>query len=273
MSNMAREVRTNKNYYPTEGSLGLGSDANLYASTNAARSRFGADYGVDPQPYEYTQKSSYLSEIVPDTDRPSAFTSRYNTPPQLGSDASLSPKRTWSRDSAQTVPVQDTSYLNYLLPDTDRTSAFSSRFNELPILGSDALNSSPSRPRNMNYAEPPVLGSDASNSSPSKSRQTFYPNGQFSSQTLNPSSYPSSIRTPSQLSGIASGYGGDMGGGFQGQLGGGGMGAGGYGGNNNVGGGMSQAQMGGFGGYGGSMGQNSMGQSGMGGGIGMDNWS
>ena len=286
MSNMAREVRTNKNYYPAEGRLGLGSDANLYSSTNAAQSRFGPSYGIDPQPYAYNQQSSFLSEIVPDTERPSAFTSRYDTPPQLGSDASLSPRRNWSRDSAQTSQIQDASYLNYLLPDTDRTSAFTSRYNDLPRLGSDASNSSPSRPRQMNYVETRVLGSDASNSSPSRPRQSFNPNDQFSSQTLNPSTYQgdvamneltalsssqyrsndrysnnnsfpstSSPRTPSQLSGIASGYGGDMGwGGYdQGQMGGG-MG-------------MNQNTMG-QGSMGGSMGQGSMGQMG---GMGMDN--
>jgi len=128
-----------------------------------------------------------------------------------------------------------------------------------------------------------VLGSDASNSSPSRPRQSFNPNAQFSSQTLNPStnsyqgnvgmneltalsspqyrsndryssnnSFPSISlpRTPSQLSGIASGYGVDTGGYGQGQMGGMGMG----------GDGMGQGSMGG-------MGQSLMDQ---GGGMGMD---
>jgi hypothetical protein len=307
MSEMAREVRTNKNYFPTEGRLGLGSDANLYSSTNAAQSRFGPSYDFDPQPYAYNQQSSFMSDILPDTNRPSAFTSRYNESPTLGSDASLSLKRTWSRDSAQTFPVQDASYLNYLLPDTDRTSAFTSRYNESPILGSDASNSSPSRPRQMNYALPPVLGSDASNSSPSRPRQLYDPNDQFSAQTLNPSANPygsgmneltaltsnqyrsndrysnnnsfpstSSPRSPSQLGGIAQGqmgaggYGGDMN-----QMGGGGYGnsmnqgqmGGGAYGNN-----MNQGQMGG-GAYGNNMNQGQMGGGGydMGGGNNMMN--
>jgi len=154
-----------------------------------------------------------------------------------------------------------------------------------------------------------VLGSDASNSSPSRPRQSFNPNAQFSSQTLNPStnsyqgdvgmnelaalsspqyrsndryssnnSFPSisSPRTPSQLSGIASGYGVDTGGYGQGQMGGMGMGGGmnrdqmggmGQGGGMGMGGGMNQGQMGGGMGMGGGMNQGQMGGGmGMGGG-------
>jgi hypothetical protein len=154
----------------------------------------------------------------------------------------------------------------------------------------------------MNYIEPRVLGSDASNSSPSRLRQRLNQNAQFSSQTLNPSTYSyqgdvgmneltalsspqyrsndryssnnsfpstSSPRTPSQLSGIASGYGADMGGYGQSQMGGyGGMNQGQMG----MGGGRNQGQMGGGMGMGGGMNQGQIGGGmGMGGGMSMDN--
>lgn len=88
------------------------------------------------------QQSSFLSEILPDNFRPSAWATRYSTPTLLGSDASLAPLAQ-RRDSASIDPQPfgtafRSSILSYLLPETQRLSAAATRLSEQTILGSDA---------------------------------------------------------------------------------------------------------------------------------------
>jgi hypothetical protein len=104
-----------------------------------------------------------LSEYLPENQRFSAQSVRYNEPPVVGSDASLSPSTPKSRggydnnggqDSSsyygrrqdyQRQPfgsAQQTSMLSEYLPENQRFSAQSVRYNEPPVVGSDASLSS-----------------------------------------------------------------------------------------------------------------------------------
>jgi len=118
------------------------------------------------------QTTSMLSEYLPENQRFSAMSVRYNEPPVVGSDASLSPSTPKSRgrydnnggqDSSsyygqqqdyQRQPfgsAQQTSMLSEYLPENQRSSAMSVRYNnEPPVVGSDA-SLSPSTPKRRGY--------------------------------------------------------------------------------------------------------------------------
>ena len=132
----------------------VGSDASLSA-VKSSRGYQGQD---DPlQSFVSAQQTSMLSGYLPDTQRSSAVMTKYHTPPTIiGSDASLSTTRSggqngkedsyYGQDSQPFGFAQQTSVLSEMLPDTQRYSAEAIRYNEPPVVGSDA-SLSPSTPR------------------------------------------------------------------------------------------------------------------------------
>jgi hypothetical protein len=140
----------------------IGSDASL--STTRSGGQNGKEdsyYGQDSQPFGFaqqtSQQTSMLSGYLPDTQRSSAVMTKYYTPPTIiGSDASLSTTRSrgyngqedsyYGQDSQPFGFAQQTSVLSEMLPDTQRYSAEAIRYNEPPVVGSDA-SLSPSTPR------------------------------------------------------------------------------------------------------------------------------
>jgi hypothetical protein len=159
--------------YNTNAPAVIGSDASL--STPKSRGRYDNNGGQDSssyygrrqdyqqRPFGSAQQTSMLSEYLPENQRFSAQSVRYNEPPVVGSDASLSPSTPKSRggydnnggqDSSsyygrrqdyQRQPfgsAQQTSMLSEYLPENQRFSAQSVRYNEPPVVGSDASLSS-----------------------------------------------------------------------------------------------------------------------------------
>ena len=151
-------------------SVGLGSDASRYSSTNRAQKR------VNHAPISGTQQqSSFLSEILPDNFRSSASATRYGVPAVLGSDASLAPLLRREGTSADRQPfgnMQQSSFLSELLPETQRPytdSSFSSQAALFPNLQQQSSFLSEILPGNYRpsawaarYNTPTLLGSDAS---------------------------------------------------------------------------------------------------------------
>ncbi len=115
------------------------------------------------------QQPSFLSEILPDNFRPSAWAARYNTPTLLGSDASLAPLAQ-RQDSANVDPqpfgtLFRSSILSDMLPETQRLSATATRYGEQPVLGSDA-SLSPLSPKSSGHLSENIFDMIGTKTSP-----------------------------------------------------------------------------------------------------------
>ena len=146
--------------YPTD--LGLAAVATRYNNNAQPTTIVGSDASLSPpksrgynnqdshhhnqenhQPFGPVQHAtSLLSEILPDTRRQSAVSTRYNNnaqPSIIGSDASLSTPKLrdnhgrdsyCNQDHQPFGVAQQTSMLSGILPDTHRSSAAAVRYNE-----------------------------------------------------------------------------------------------------------------------------------------------
>ena len=171
-------------------SVGIGSDASLYSFTNRAQMRINNVPTSSSQ-----QQSSFLSEILPDNFRSSASATRYSAPSVIGSDASLAPLLRREESSADQQPFgsverssflsellpeiqrpfadsslgskaafgpsvqQQSSFLSEILPDNFRPSAWASRYNTPPLLGSDASLAPLAQRRDYSVVDPQPFGS------------------------------------------------------------------------------------------------------------------
>ncbi|KAL3808524.1 hypothetical protein ACHAXA_008954 [Cyclostephanos tholiformis] len=190
----------------------IGSDASL--STMRSRGYNGQEdsfYGTsDASLSQSSQQTSMLSRYLPDTQRYSAVTTKYYSPPTIiGSDASLSTTRSrgyngqedsyYGQDSQPFGFAQQTSVLSEMLPDTQRNSAEAIRYNEPPVVGSDA-SLSPSTPRGYSSGAERNFGTIG----PKKSPMLDW----FSASTSNPGVLfsPTDYDNGNSLSALASSF-------------------------------------------------------------------